>query len=93
MWMQQLPGGFSFSVTQYWVGAMTWLGFGSKVESYRRTDARASWAFRANGLRGELALAGLNLFDRYSDFKDEPDFPSRQNETSSRIFGSLRLEF
>ena len=91
MWTQQLPGSLSFSVMHYALGATDWQGFGDYIPAYRRTDARMSYAFRAGGLRGEVSLVGLNLLDKYYEFRvgQEPE----THIFGSRYYGTVRLQF
>lgn len=92
MWTQRLAPDLSLSIIQYWIGATTWLGFGSRVDAFRRTDARVGYAFRAEGAKGEISLVGLNLLDRYNEFKTE-GAQGRDFEFSRRLFVRLDLEF
>lgn len=91
MWTQRLPGSFSFSLMHYSVGAMRWLGFGDYIPAHRRTDLRLAYAFRASGMNGEVSLVGLNVFDRYSEFRvgQEPE----THIFGSRTYATVRLEF
>lgn len=91
MWTQALPGSLSFSLMHYSVGAMRWLGFGDDLPAFRRTDARVSYAFRTMGLRGELSLVGINLFDRYHEFRvgAEPE----THLFGRRTYATLRLDY
>ena len=91
MWTQQLPAGVSFSLMHYAVGPIHWQNFGDLVEGYRRTDARLSYRLREPGFKGELSLVGLNLFDRYNEFRN--GIPPETHAFGRRVYVTLRLDY
>lgn len=91
MWVQQLPASLRFTLTQYWIDPIRWVGFGEDIKRYRRTDARLAYHFKSGALRGELALVGLNLFDRYNEFRN--GYVPDEHQFDRRIYATLRLEY
>jgi iron complex outermembrane recepter protein len=91
MLIQQLPASLHLSLTQYWIDPIRWVGFGQEIKQYRRTDARLAYRFKAGGVRSELALVGLNLFDRYNEFRN--GYVPDEHQFDRRAFATLRLEY
>ncbi|MFN0299691.1 MAG: TonB-dependent receptor plug domain-containing protein [Burkholderiales bacterium] len=91
MWIQQLPASLRFTLTQYWIDPIRWVGFGEEIKQYRRTDARLAYHFKSGALRGELALVGLNLFDRYNEFRN--GYVPNEHEFDRRIYATMRVEY
>lgn len=91
MWTQKIADAWSFTLIHYAIGAMEWLEFGDRINAHRRTDARIGYAFSGAGVKGEISISALNLFDRYNEFRNGV-LPNDQVFTS-RTFATLRLEF
>ncbi len=91
MWIQGLPANLQFTLTQFWVDPIRWVGFGQEIQRYRRTDARLAYRFRTGRTRGEIALVGVNLFDRYNEFRN--GYVPDEHAFDRRVYGTLRLEY
>lgn len=91
MWTQSLSEAIDFSLVHHQVGRIQWLEFGDDIGAYRRTDARATWRWRDGPYRGELIVAGTNLFGRYNEFRAPP--PPETHAFGRRYTVGIKLDF
>ncbi len=91
LWTQTLSERLDFTIVHHRVGRIHWLEFGDEIAAYRRTDARVTWRWRDGARRGELILAGTNLFGRYDEFR--APLPPETHAFGRRLTVGLRLEF
>ena len=90
-WVQRINDDWSATLLHYRVGAIEWLEFGERIAPYQRTDARIAHRVRVSNLRGDLSLAGQNLFGSYNEFRNGP--PEETHRYSRRIFATLRFDY
>lgn len=91
VWIERLDPSLTLSVMHFRVREIQWLEFGDLIPRYRRTDVRLAQGFRSGDLKGELALVGQNLFDRYPEFRIGN--PGEEQVFSRRLFLTLRLDY
>lgn len=91
MWTQAVSDAIDFSLIHHRVGRIHWLEFGDDLRPIRRTDARVTWRWRDGPYRGELILAGTNLFGRYDEFRAQP--PPETHRFGRRLTVGLKVDF
>ena len=77
-----LGQGWTASAGVYHSGRMIWLDDGDPTPAFTRVDVRLARRWNWQGREVEAALAGQNLGEDYSEFREENTF-------SRRVYGSL----
>jgi iron complex outermembrane receptor protein len=84
MWMQQLPGGFDFSLMWYQLTGLRWTQ-NTIIDKYARVDWRLAYPFRVAGKSGEAAWTVQSANGDHNEFR-----PSQV--VTQRHWFSLRFE-
>lgn len=91
LWVQRLPLGIEFSLAHYRVGEVKWTR-NTRVDKYRRTDARLAWPFRLAGQRGEISWTVQSLDGAHEEQRSAGNSPT-QRTVDRRHWLGLRLDF
>jgi iron complex outermembrane receptor protein len=88
--IQKLPYGLEFSAFGQWVGQMKWTT-NTRVNPYRRFDARLGYPFKWLGKGGEIALTAQSIGEAHGEFDAKGEKTDRLVEHREWI--SVRLDF